>query len=55
MILCLYVEVKDEQDRNNVASILKAGQYPVYDATDVEPILFRQKTLEEIECEYEGK
>jgi hypothetical protein len=54
-IRCLYIEVQDDNDSKDLDHLLNVNEFPFYDATDNEPMIVDNETLEEIEAEYKGK
>lgn len=51
MIRCIYIDDTDD----TVHGVLRAAQYPFYDATDYDPVLEEEYTLEGIETLYQSK
>ena len=55
-IVCLYIDVLNQNDYLNLCYILHKNHFAFYDATHGEQKLIKQNpTLECIEAEYEGK
>ncbi len=56
MIVCFYIDIgKYNEGLNYLELLLHEHDYPFYNATANEKILETQHTLEDIECQYEGK
>jgi hypothetical protein len=54
MILNYYIEVKNNNERSNLESILYSHKIGFYDATDLDP-LTKLPTLEDIEIYFKSK
>lgn len=54
MIVCLYIDVSNMSSFVELEYTLKNRRYAFYNATDHEELCSKE-TLEEIECQYEGK